>query len=157
MITYQEGNIRFNYRIVGMAFDGGRVLLHRAEKDDFWALPGGRAEMLEQAQDTLVREMREELGVQVEVEHLVWVVENFFEYEALSYHELALYFLMHLASDSPLRKYQEPFFGNEQGIKLIFQWHDLDDLEETRLYPTFLRTKLQNLPASIEHIVHYDA
>ncbi len=47
MITFNDNGIRFTNRIVGMAFDRDRVLLHRAESDDFWALPGGRAELLE--------------------------------------------------------------------------------------------------------------
>jgi len=44
MITFERGDVRFNYRVVGIAFDADRVLLHRAERDDFWALPGGRGE-----------------------------------------------------------------------------------------------------------------
>ena len=34
-----EGGV-FVYRVVGVAIDGGRVLIHRAERDAFWALPG---------------------------------------------------------------------------------------------------------------------
>ncbi len=156
MITFQKGNVKFNYRIVGVALDGGRVLLHRSEHDDFWALPGGRAELREPAVETLKREMREELNVAVEVGRLLWIVENFFEYQALTFHELALYFLMSLPADSRLRTYDQPFLGNEPGSKLIFQWFCVDELEKLALYPTFLRKKLKNPPPSIEHIVHYD-
>lgn len=79
MITFDEDNIRFTNRVVGIAYDGDRVLLHRAVADDFWALPGGRAELLEAAADTLRREMREELGTDVEVERLVWCEVNVLE------------------------------------------------------------------------------
>ena len=47
MITYLEGGRRFNLRVAGVAIHKEQVLLHRAESDDFWALPGGRAEMME--------------------------------------------------------------------------------------------------------------
>jgi ADP-ribose pyrophosphatase YjhB (NUDIX family) len=66
MITFDEDHVRFTNRIVGIAYDGDRVLLHRAITDDFWALPGGRAELLETAAETLRREMREEMNETVE-------------------------------------------------------------------------------------------
>ena len=53
MITFDEDHIRFTNRVVGITCDRGRVLLHRVVTDDFWALPGGRAELLEPAAETL--------------------------------------------------------------------------------------------------------
>jgi 8-oxo-dGTP pyrophosphatase MutT (NUDIX family) len=156
MITYQEGKRQFNYRIVGVALSEGRVLLHRSEHENFWSLPGGRAEMLEPARETLRREMREELGIQVEVERLLWVVENFFDYAGKSYHELALYFLMTLPNESLWTNRREPFFGTENGIRLIFKWQPLDELPSVPLYPTFLRQGLQTIPDTITHVVHRD-
>ena len=96
MITFDRDNIRFTNRIVGIAYDGDRVLLHRAVADDFWALPGGRAELLETAAETLRREMCEEMNEDVEVERLVWIAENFFEHNGRTHHEIGFYFLMHL-------------------------------------------------------------
>jgi len=156
MIMFQDGTVVFNYRVVGIALNGDRVLLHRAEKDDFWALPGGRGELLEPSKDTLKREMQEELGVDVTVERLVWVVENFFEYDDRYFHELAFYFLMTLPEDSDLYAKGGPFAGTEEGSKLIFQWHQIGDLEKTPLYPTFLRRGLRSMPSATEHVVHRD-
>ena len=136
--------------------DGNRVLLHRAEMDDFWSLPGGRGEMLEPSEETLKREMREELEVEISVDRLVWVVENFFEYDDKPYHELAFYFLMTFTPDCHLRKKSEPFTGYDEGIELIFKWHQLDELDNIVLYPSFLREGLRSIPDSIEHIVHID-
>ncbi len=94
MITFAHDNIRFTHRIVGVAIEDGRVLLHQAEGDDFWALPGGRAELLEPAEDTLRREIREELDIEVEVVRPLWLVENFFQHQGYRHHELGIYFLM---------------------------------------------------------------
>jgi len=155
MITFDEGKARFNYRVVGIALDGDRVLLHRMEMDDFWSLPGGRVGMLEPAENALKREMREELGIEIHIERLVWVVEDFFEYDDKPYHELAFYFLMALPHDSHLYK-DEEFLGNDEGVNLFFKWYQLNELEKIRLYPTFLRKGLNSLPKTIEHIVHTD-
>ena len=154
-IAFTEGKARFNYRIVGCVLHDRRVLLHRAERDDFWALPGGRGELLEPSAETLRREMREELGVDARVERLLWVVENFFENEELAFHEVALYYLMSFPPGCPL--YGRPIFeGDEEGVRLIFQWHPVDQLEGIRLFPTFLRTALQSIPGGIVHVVHTD-
>ncbi len=155
MITFDEGKARFNYRVVGIALDGSRVLLHRADWERFWYLPGGRGELLEPARETLKREMREELGVEIEVGRLVWVAENFFEHEEKSYHELGFYFLMTLPDGSGLRRKDE-FVGDEEGVKLIFKWFPIDELEGVPLYPAFLREGLRSIPQSTEHVVYTD-
>lgn len=157
MITFERGDIRFNYRVVGIALDGERVLLHRWETDDFWALPGGRGELLEPATETLTREMREELGVEVRVERLVWVVENFFEYDEHHYHEIAFYFLMKFPPDCDVLRKTEPFTSEDNGVTITFRWFRLDELGDLELYPTFLKEGLLSLPPTTQHIVHTDA
>jgi 8-oxo-dGTP pyrophosphatase MutT (NUDIX family) len=156
MITFDEGSVRFMCRVVGIAFDRDRVLIHRAERDDFWALPGGRAELLEPSAETLRREMQEELGTEITVDRLVWVVENFFEYDGKSCHELGFYYLMSLPTNSPLRDHTDTFFGLEGRLPIIFEWHPITDLENIVLYPTFLCAGLKSMPNETTHIVHTD-
>jgi ADP-ribose pyrophosphatase YjhB (NUDIX family) len=156
MITFDEHNIRFTNRVVGVALDRGRVLLHRTDDMNFWALPGGRAELLEPSPRTLVREMQEEIGVEVRVERLLWVAENFYIYGPRQHHELGFYFLMHLPPDSPLRD-QTSFVGHEGDMDVHFEWHAVATLENVDLYPEFLRAGLKNLPTSTVHIVQRDS
>lgn len=156
MITFEQGNARFNYRVVGVMLHKGHVLLQRAESDNFWCLPGGRVELLEPSKDALMREMREELGAEPRVERLVWLVENFFDHDGVSCHELSLYYLMTFPEDSYLYSKAGPFERSEEGCKLIFKWHRLDELDRATLYPAFLRKSLGSIPESTEHIVHID-
>lgn len=161
MITFDYDNVRFGLRAAAVILHERHVLLHRAEVDDFWALPGGRVELLEPAANTLRREMHEELDAEVEVVRLLWVLENFFQYH-LPCHELGLYFLVKPGPDFPHYDKTRPFYGIENGpdgdinLRLIFQWFPVDRLESERLFPTFLRTALRDVPAHTQHIVHYD-
>src|ERR1700754_2554245 len=93
----------FQMRIAGLAFRDGHVLVHRATHEAFWTFPGGRAEVGETSEETLRREMVEELGVEADVERLLWSVENFFDYEGKRWHEFGLYYLMHLPERFPFR------------------------------------------------------
>lgn len=154
MIRFDQGNRRFNYRIVGVAIHDDAVLLHRADQESFWTLPGGRAEHGETAEQTIKREMLEELETDVHVDRLLWVVENFFEYDGLSYHELALYFLIRFPQGTaPLRT--DAFDRIDAGVTFKFRWFPVrcDELEELPLFPQFLSRGLTDLPRSVVHIV----
>ena len=154
MIRLEIGNDCFNYRVVGVAIHENSVLLHQGEGEDFWTFPGGRAEFGETAEQTLKREMREEIGADVEVIRLLWFVESFYTYADIQTHEIALYFLMRLP---PAPEYKGSFLGEEETMKLTFQWFplNLEVLSSLPLLPSFLQTALQELPESVQHVVHY--
>lgn len=153
MIDFERNGIRFIHRTVAVAVNNGHALLHRAKWEDFWSLPGGRVEMRETAAEAIVREMREEIGTHIHVERLLWVTESFFEYNKQTFHELGFYYRITLPTDSPLLSTENPFLGDESGIPLIYCWFPLDALEPLELYPAFLKTGLQRLPETIEHII----
>ena len=154
MIRFDQGNRRYNYRIVGVAIHDDAVLLHRADHESFWTLPGGRAEHGETAEETIQREMREELETDVHVDRLLWIVENFFEYDGLSYHELALYFLIRFPENAAFLR-TEAFDRIDGGVTFRFKWFPVrrDALEELPLFPVFLAQGITDLPQSVVHIV----
>jgi ADP-ribose pyrophosphatase YjhB (NUDIX family) len=156
MLSFTHPQGRFNYRVVGVVIDRRRLLVHRAEGDDFWALPGGRVEFGESAKVALARELSEELNVSAEVGRLIWVVENFFTYRDEQYHEVAFYFHVSLPDDSPLKTQDEPFTRVDNGTRLLFAWHAIDALEALPLCPAFLRRAIADMPSATQYIVHRD-
>jgi len=157
MLTFREEDRAFTYRVAGLALHDGKLLVLQAAGDDFWIVPGGRGEFFEPSPETLRREMREELDLDVTVERLIWVVENFYEYAGAMCHELGLYFEMSLPAGSPLLDSDGPFAGQEDnGTPLCFRWHPISRLAELRLLPSFLSDALQDIPGETTHIVHWD-
>ncbi len=110
---------------------------------------------MEPASATIKREMQEELGIDIRIEKLLWIVENFFKYNDKSYHELAFYFLISSPSDSAFYAQTKSFKCLEEGSDLIFQWHEVEALETIELYPKFLQKSLKSLPQVTEYVVHY--
>lgn len=155
MLRFDQGNLRFNYRSVAVLLNGTKILIHKAPKDNFWALPGGRVEFNEPANQTVKREMQEELGIDVCVKRLLWVVESFFDYNGKSYHELGFYFLLSTTSNSAIYTQTQAFDGIEKDKDLIFKWHEIAALTDIKLHPEFLQSSLQDLPQVPEYIVHY--
>jgi ADP-ribose pyrophosphatase YjhB (NUDIX family) len=56
--------------------DAGRILLHRRTDNALWSIPGGAMEIGESIAETVVREVREETGLEVEFERLVGIYSN---------------------------------------------------------------------------------
>jgi len=54
----------------------GRLLLQRRSDNGLWGLPGGSVEIGESVRDAIVREVREETGLTVEVVRLVGVYSD---------------------------------------------------------------------------------
>jgi 8-oxo-dGTP diphosphatase len=95
--------------------DGAYLLAHRADIP-WWNLPGGGLEYGETLQDGIIREVREEIGAEVEVRRLVGV------YAKPQKREIVLAFLCHLTADSP-----EPTTSEEVSSVAWFLPDDLPD------------------------------
>ena len=156
MISFLTGSVRFHLRPAAVIVHEGSVLLHRAEGDAFWALPGGRVEPGETAADAVVRELEEELSVQIKPVRLVWVVENFFSHAGESHHEVGLYFMAEPASGSRLVREPGPYEGSEGGRRLEFGWFSSSQLACTDVRPSFLKRVLAEQDFSFQHVVHRD-
>lgn len=148
----------FQMRIAGLAFRDGHVLVHRATHENFWTFPGGRAEIEETSQETLKREMVEELGVTVSVERLLWVVENFYHYEKKDWHELGFYYLMALPESFPFHPSDIVHQVRDHNNDLEFRWVEAtrSALTELDIPPYFIADEIENLPVSVRHLVWRD-
>ena len=56
--------------------DQGKLLLVHKTDNDLWALPGGAMDVGESMADTVVREVKEETGIDVEVTGVVGIYTN---------------------------------------------------------------------------------
>lgn len=150
---------RIRLRAAAIITRTGQVLLHRVEGDTFWALPGGGVEPGESTAQALVREMHEELGVAVVPGALACVVENFFAYGGVDYHEMGLYLHAQPQPGSLLDQSPGPYGGVEGQRRLEFAWFDLVDLAGLDLRPAFLcdaLAKLDDKAGRVLHFVHRD-
>ncbi|MCF2486929.1 NUDIX hydrolase [Dyadobacter sp. CY347] len=146
MISLAIDGALFNYRVAGVAIVDGKVLLHKTPADKFWSLPGGRASLFEFSKDTLIREMQEETGMDVEVGEMLWVSENFFVYNDIKHHELGFYYKMDIQD----LKDQSDFIGVEGDGELLFKWHSVIEISQIKVYPEFLASELTQNPLRVK-------
>lgn len=158
LIRLNAGRSRFQMRVAGLGFRDGHVLVHRAVHEPFWTFPGGRAEIGETSEETLHREMVEELGVEVTVGRLLWSVENFFHYEERDWHELGLYYLMDIPRTFPFHRHEIVHRIEDGDNQLEFKWvrATRDALVALDIPPYFIADEIENLPLAPRHLVWRD-
>jgi len=159
MTNTENEDKKIYIRAAGVMIKDDKVLLQKPEIDDLWCLPGGSVEHMERSEDTLEREFFEESGIKIKIERLLWVVENFFEYDEKKAHEVGLYYLVK-PIDSEEKVQMKEFIGKEEfyhpekhgTFELLFRWFTKEELKNIRLLPKFLPEALQNIPEYTEHI-----
>ena len=152
MINFRQDDKKFNYRISGILHREGKILFHKYINGKSWMLPGGRAEFLEDSKETLQREFQEELNCVINVNSLKYVVENFFKYNQLDYHELEFIYHIEL-QDGTIPS--DDFEVVEFGVTYLFKWISIEDLKIESIKPNCLVQSLDKLLSTdIQHFIH---
>ena len=141
----KEGKL--NIRACAVFLHDGKILAMRDERSPYYYLPGGRIKMGETAEEAVLRETYEELGIQAKIERALWLNQAFFteDVDGLRYHELCFYFLMD-AADTDLLSRGTAFPGTEKNHRHVFSWLPFEKLKDTYFYPAFLKTEITRLP-----------
>jgi 8-oxo-dGTP pyrophosphatase MutT (NUDIX family) len=146
-LSFQSGNQKFNYRVCAMMISDGKILAMHDERSPYYYLPGGRVAIGETAENAVIREVQEELGITPKILRPLWLNQAFFteDVDQLHYHELCIYFLMDI-TDTDLLTRGELFTSNEGHRTHIFEWLPFHQLPDEYFYPIFLKKDIFNLP-----------
>jgi len=100
-------------------------------KETFYRPLGGTIEFGERGQDTLRREFREELGVELADVHYLATLENIFTYKGQVGHEIILLYEAALVNQTFYE--QDALQVNEEGIAQTARWINLRQFENGSL------------------------
>lgn len=150
---FDRGNNRFVYRSGAIIIENGCVLLVTNASANYYYTVGGAIHFDETAQDAAIREVKEETGVDYEVDRLVFVNEAFFKEECgvhkgKNFHEISMYFLMKPRGSQEIHSDSYCIDGKE-----TLEWVPLDKLKSVTVYPEFFADRLTSLPDAVEYIM----
>ena len=121
--------------------NGNRILVSEGFdtiKQDYYYRPlGGGIEYGESSREAVLREIQEELGVEVNNLQLIGVLENIFIYEGQQGHEIVFVFDAEF-TDKSLYKFDEiDSYEQEANVSFKAKWYSLDKIEKSsgRLVP----------------------
>ena len=122
-ISFKSGNEKFNYRVCAMMISDGKILAMRDARSPYYYLPGGRVTLGETAENAVIREVQEEIGITPKIIRPLWLNQAFFkeDVDGLRYHELCIYFLMDI-TDTGLLSRGERFTSKEGSRTHTFEW-----------------------------------
>lgn len=146
-ISFNQENQKFNYRVCAMIISENRLLAMHDERSPYFYLPGGRVKMGETAEQAVVREIWEELGVTLKIARPLWLNQAFFteDVDGIRYHELCIYFLIDI-SNTDLLERGNSFTLTEGKHTHTFEWLAFDRLKDEYFYPIFLKKQIFDLP-----------
>lgn len=150
-ITFLTDDGKFNYRVCAMIINENKILAMHDERSPYFYLPGGRVHLHETAGNAVLREVKEELGIDAEIVRPLWMNESFFteDVDGYRYHELCLYFLVDISKTDILKR-GDKFICLEGKKKREFEWLEFERLKNEYFYPLFLKERIFNLPKSLE-------
>ena len=154
-LTVTDGKNMLNIRVAGIVIKDNRVLMVKNLRSDYIYSLGGRLKFGESAREGVVREVREETGIKMEIDRLGFIHENFFKGSTPSklnaqVYEITFYFYMKVPEDF----YVETGVETKDDDRETLVW--LDWHSDENYYPQFFRTELDNPSAEIRHIVTDD-
>ncbi|MDR2505349.1 MAG: histidine phosphatase family protein [Oscillospiraceae bacterium] len=157
-ISYKTENFTFSYRVSGILVRGGKVLLQAPKDTNEYAFPGGQVAFGETCAESLAREWREEVGVEIEVGELKWVEENLFPWGERFCHQICPDFIVTLKGEGAIPldgSFQSKEYGRHAWGHLIeFHWIPLGEVKKLNVYPAKAAELLPRLCEGVRHIVY---
>ena len=138
-INIKIQDVLLNVRAVAVIVHNDKVLFQKRKQDKFWALPGGKIRVGEKSEDTIKRELKEELELnKFNVERCNSISEYFFTFDNT---------LIHQSVDNTEWILDEigEFDGKEINENLVFKWFDIDSLAEAPIKPDFLKEQIDSI------------
>ena len=133
-ITIDVGEYKLNVRAAGVMIHNGKVLVHKNMNSNHYALIGGRVEIGENSADTVRREIKEELGKDVQITGYVSTIENFFEMKGSKYHEIMFVHRIEF-TDEEDKKIEYTMKNIEGKDYLQYEWIELSKIDQYPLLP----------------------
>lgn len=154
---YSVGQNWFRYRTGAIIIENDCLLAITNPTSPHYYSVGGGVHMNETAEQCILREVKEETGVDYEIDHLAVVCENFFTghepaFEGLKCHVLEFYFLMKPRGSQELKSQSYGWNGAKESLT----WIPLKDLPNTNIKPDFLKSKLPQIlkQSSLFHLIN---
>ena len=134
----------FHGRTCGIIKQENKFLIMRVNKTSYYHIPGGHIEIGEDSEQAVIREIKEEIGCDVQETSLFLIQENFWTRNAKKCHGIEFYYIIKLKQQLQMQNYEK--IENDKGEEklLEFKWVTAEELKNIDLRPINIRDMLIN-------------
>lgn len=141
-IKITNGKEKFKVRVAGMIIHDGKLLVCEIMNNGFYCLPGGHCHLNETSRQAMVREIKEETGLDVKIEELSAFVENLFvTNKGENCHELCYIYRLEptMLPKDKAKDWHIVEFDDGINKDLDFRWLDINDLNKYSIRPSVIK------------------
>lgn len=151
-IQFNVDDKKFNCRVNGICVKENKIFLSKMKDDKYWTFVGGKVKFSESTDTAILREYREEVGADLQIDKLIAVIENFFDLDGCSWHQYIFFY--QLRDDNNVLE----LFDGERQIadekNAIYKWVDLSELANIQIKPDCSNEILKCIPQNIQHYIN---
>lgn len=145
-ILFDVDGVLFSYRVGGVLIKDNKILLTKGGDD--YSLPGGHSQIGETSRETIIREFKEETGLDVEPLNVISTYENFWKWDDKDCHQLCIYYKLKMVDET------KELVPNPDTNDTKFIWFELKDLKNINLYPTGISTQILDSIIDTTHFIY---
>lgn len=139
----------FSYQVAGILINDSKILL--TTKDNIkYELPGGHVQIGENTRETIIREFKEEIGIDVNVDQFVASYESFYKYNGNDIQQIQMIYKISYKDKSQIIKI------NPDNINPKYIWIDMNQLDYYKLSPKGIIKIIKEDKIYINHMIIND-
>lgn len=147
-------DLKFKFRVSAIFINDNQLLVNKYGEESY-CLPGGYVEIGEDSEKAVIRELKEEIGLDFEIIKFGGITETFFtNIRNHKTHGIDFYYFVKLNDDSEtIDKLNMNYVENEKNGKIEhhYSWIPLNDIKKYNILPNIIKNNL-----SLENeIFHY--
>lgn len=134
----------FHGRTCGIIKQEDKFLIMRVNRTSYYHIPGGHIEIGEDSEQAVIREIKEEIGCDVEKANLFAIQENFWTRNNKKCHGIEFYYIIEPKQKLKMEDHEKIEIDKGEKKLLEFKWTTLEELKNIDLRPINIRDMLIN-------------
>lgn len=139
-LRFLVDGMKLNIRTGIMIIKDNKILLHKNDNKDNYCLPGGGVQFLETSEEAIIREIKEETGLDIKVDSFVSTIESIFEKDGIKFHEVYFIYKGSFIEDIDTSK----IINNIEGKPLKYGFVDLNKIDDYYILPVVIKDIIKN-------------